>query len=228
MNRVIYPVVLLKTRDQVEKFMDTNTEWVENTPFYRQRFVGFGDYFRQFRKVTRVIAFISSKSDFEDEQKLLSEAGVELALREDLRIAKITNPNIVKEYKKLYNFKWFSEVSSNSIVMFKKDRNKSENIVKFYDLNTETNIPKNWISENSIENLEELSGSTFKIITLLRRSIFIAFLNRTHSEYGEESLQLYNILEKIGGNYPGFAFTYTEEDRYRENKNSKHKIRLYF
>lgn len=220
MNRVIYPVVLLKTRDQVEKFMDTSKDWVEETPFYKHKYIGFGEYFGQFRKVTRVIAFISSKKDLEDEQKLLSEAGAELALREDLRIAKITNPAIVKEYKKLHNFEWFSEVSSSSVVMFKKDRNKPTNTIKYYDLNTERIIPKNWISENSIENLEELSGSTFKIITQLKRSIFIAFINRTHVDYGEESLQLYKILEKIGGNFPGFAFTYTEEDRYRENKNS--------
>lgn len=33
-NRILYPVVVLKTIEDVEKFASVNEEWVENTPFY--------------------------------------------------------------------------------------------------------------------------------------------------------------------------------------------------
>lgn len=219
-NRVLHPVVLLKTRDEIERFLDTSREWTESTPFYSKKYSGFGEFFSQFRKITRVIAFVSSPQDFADELKQLSAAGRELSTREDLRIAKVVNPKIVRDYKKMHGNSWFSEVSSNSIVMVKKDQHR-EKIVKFYDLNTETLPLTDWISKNSIEGLEELSGSAFKVISHLKRSIFIAFVNRTHPEYGPESVQFVKILEEIGGQYPGFVFTFTEEDRYRENKKGK-------
>ena len=33
-NRVLYPVALLKTKEDVEKFADTEAMWPENTPFF--------------------------------------------------------------------------------------------------------------------------------------------------------------------------------------------------
>ena len=216
----MYPVVLLKTKEDIESFIDTSKEWIEDTPFYKKNYTGFGELFSYFRKTTRVVAFVHDKEDFKDEFKQLHKAAFELASRDDLRIAKVTNPKLVKEYKKQYNLKWFSNLSSNSMVMFKKDRIR-DLIVKYYDLSTETQLFYDWINLNSLESLEELSGTAFKIISDLKKPLFIAFINREHPEYGPESVELYHILQEVAERYPQFIFTFTEEDRYRETKKGK-------
>lgn len=217
-NRRLYPVALLKTEEEIERFIDTNTEWVENTPFYNQSYQPFGEFFPQFRKVTRVIAFLNDKNDFKEEMKHLNKAAMDLADREDLRIAKVTNPALVKKYKEKYDLKWFSQFSSNSLVMLKKDANRPEFITKYYDLNIETTQFIDWISQQSLEPLEELSAAAFKIIGFIKKPMFMVYLNRTHPVYGPESVELYNILSEIAEDYPQFTFTFTEEDRYRASK----------
>lgn len=221
-NRHLYPVVLLKNEEDVENFVNTGRDWVENTPFYQDKYLGFDEYFSQFRKVTRVIAFVKDKSDFRDELKQLEDAALKLANREDLRIAKVTNPSLVSDYKSRYNLEWFHDTSTNSMVIFKKDFNRSNKIIKFFDLNSETEVFTDWITANSIEPLEELSGSAFKIISYQKKPMFIAYLNRNHSEYGSESNELYHTLEKLAPKFPQYTFTFTEEDRYRETKKGKY------
>lgn len=217
-NRKLFPVVLLKTQEDIENFINMEKEWKENTPFYREKYYEFGEYFPQFRKVTRVIAFVKNKNDFKDEMKQLSRAAFHLSDREDLRVAKVTNPDLVTEYKKMYDLEWFSEISSNSIVMLKKDYQRSDLITYSYDLNIETMMMEDWINEKSLEPLEEVSGFAFKIISQLKKPMFMAFINRDHPEYGKESVELFHILEDIAKDYPGYIFTYTEDDRYRETK----------
>ena len=220
-NRKLYPVVLLKTKEDIDNFVNTEKEWNENTPFYKSKYFPFGEYFEQFRKVTRVVAFVKDKADFKEELKQLEKTAYDLSSREDLRVAKVTNSKIVADYKKKYNLEWFSSVSSNSLVMFKHDHNRSEVPPKFYDLNTDTQLFNEWISDNSIQALEEVSGFSFKIISHIKKPMFMAFIDRKHPEYAEESLQLYHILEEIAPNYPQYIFTYTEEDRYRATKKGK-------
>ncbi|CAI2361603.1 unnamed protein product [Moneuplotes crassus] len=217
-NRKLYPVVLLKTEDEINSFINPEKEWFENTPFYQEDYIGFAEYFPKFRKITRVIAFINDKRDFADEIKQLKDTALLFSGREDLRVAKVTDKKLVTKYKKMYNLEWFSEVSSNSIVMIKKDHDRSSPIIKYYDLNTQTELFTEWINQNSLEPLEEISGFSFKIISHLKKPMFMAFVNRNHKEYGKESVQLLKILEEIAPKYPQYIFTFTEEDRYRDTK----------
>jgi len=62
LNKILYPVVVLKTIEDVEKFADVESEWMENTPFYKEyRPIGLLT-----QKVTRVIAF-ANKKEFKEE-----------------------------------------------------------------------------------------------------------------------------------------------------------------
>lgn len=221
-NRHIYPIVLLKTEEAIDRFVNTDLEWKEDTPFYSREYLGYGQYFPMFRKVTRVIAFINHKNDFKDEINQLNEAAMTLADRDDLRIAKVTNPKLVKKYKEKYANEWFPKFSSNALIMFKKESIIKDQIIHNYDLLTQTENFVTWISEKSLEPLEELSGITFRIVPLLKKPMFLAFINRTHPEYGAESVQLHNTLRELAKDFPQFIFTYTEEDRFRANKESKY------
>ena len=75
LNRHLFPVVLLKTFEDVEKFRDVTKDWTENTPFYRNGTKSFNPGFDTMSKVTRVIAFVSDKSEYKDELENLNKQG---------------------------------------------------------------------------------------------------------------------------------------------------------
>lgn len=88
---------------------------MENTPFYREyRPIGILT-----QKVTRVIAF-ANKKEFKEELQKLEEDAQGLVLREDLRVARITDAKVIKHFKQKYNNVWFDKLSSNSIVLLRR------------------------------------------------------------------------------------------------------------
>lgn len=56
--------MLLKTEADIEKFIDTNTEWREDTPFYKTKYYELGGIFGMMKKITRVIAFVADKCNY--------------------------------------------------------------------------------------------------------------------------------------------------------------------
>ena len=75
MNRHLFPVVLLKTYEDIEKFIDVNQDWIENTPLYKNGSQSFNPGFSTIAKITRVVAFISDKSEYKDELENLNKQG---------------------------------------------------------------------------------------------------------------------------------------------------------
>ena len=141
-----------------------------------------------------------------------------MAQRDDLRIGKVFKKDLIRYYKKTMQTQWFDEFSSNSIVLFKKMRNQEEPKSLFYDLSTETKSVYDWINDSSMEPLEELSGGSYKIGDLIKKPMFLAFMNREHPEYGKASIELYNTLTKIAPLYPQFIFMFTEETNNESKK----------
>ena len=68
-------------------------------------------------KHTRVIAFFHDKNEYKNEFKLFTAAAQKLVKRDDLRIAYVTDKNLVKSFKQQYGPKFFDEFSLNSIVL---------------------------------------------------------------------------------------------------------------
>lgn len=119
-NRVLNPVVYLKSAADIERFLDIKTEFEEDNEFYKSRFEGIGDYYARMSRHTRVIGFFSDKAEYKNEYRLLQEAAQKLAgRRDDLRVAIVTNKTLVSLYKAKYGPKWFDEHSQNTIVLAK-------------------------------------------------------------------------------------------------------------
>lgn len=66
------------------------------------------------------MALAPDRSEYKDEFKRLETDSRKLSIRNDMRVAKLTDSNLVRALKKKYNFKWFSELSSSSLVMFRR------------------------------------------------------------------------------------------------------------
>jgi len=121
-NRVINPIVFLKTEQEIDAFLDTDKEYDEKNEFYKNKFEGIGDYYTKMGKRVRVIGFFSDKSEYKNEIRLLTEAAQALAgKRDDLRVGLVTNATLVRKYKERYGPKMFDEFSLNSIVLAKEN-----------------------------------------------------------------------------------------------------------
>ena len=218
LNRNFYPVVILKSRDDVEAFIDPTEEWLEDTPFFLNGTISNYEMAKYYPKQTRIVAFILDKNEYKDELQKLSNAARFLSMREDLRVARITNPKIVKEYKSKYRTKWFSDVSSNSIVSFVRNKNQDKVITHFYDLSMENEDLGVWINNVSIEPVEELFAPSIKITTLRNKPMFTAYVNRTHPKYGKDSKELLQKLNEIAKDYTQYQFTFTEDEMWKKKK----------
>lgn len=137
---------------------------------------------------------------YKEELSLLKDHALAQAKRDDLRIAKITDPKIVKKYKKQYNREWFGEFSSNSIVLFKKKTATDDN-VRFYDLASDTSDIGIWLIQQSLDPVDELVGTSFKIMAMLNKPMLVAYINREDPRYVEESLSLLKTLNEFALKY---------------------------
>ncbi len=93
---------------------------MEETPFYSLGYKSIGPIFPRLEKSTRVVAFTTDKGEYREELMKLTSDARELAYRHDLRVAKVTDPELVREYKEEQGLKWFSEFSTSSVVHFRK------------------------------------------------------------------------------------------------------------
>jgi len=148
----------------------------------------------------------------------LKDIALQLAVRDDLRIGKVSKRDLVKKYKLKMDSEWFDEFSSSSVVLIKKQRDTNKPKSIFYDLSSETSSVYDWINDESLEPLEELSGGSYKIGDLIKKPMFLAFINRKNPEYAEKSNDLYNNLSKIAPLYPQFIFMFTEDSKNEAKK----------
>jgi hypothetical protein len=210
LNRHLYPVVVLKSIQDIESFRNTHQEWIENTPFYNGVYKRLDDIFPKMDKITRVIAFISDKSEHKSDLKYLQASAKHLAYRDDLRVGKIIDPSIVKHYKHKMGEKWFDKDSLNSIVVFTKDKS-DQDMLNYYSLAMDDLDMKFWINAASLGFIDKITELSLQIMEPMYMPIFIAFINKTHPNYGYDSILMMETLARVILNYPQFLFGYWDD-----------------
>lgn len=141
-SRVLYPTLQLNTTQQVYDFLNTDKEGVDWSGFY-----GYGERYMKVgrkkmpKRLTRAVAFVSSKEDYESEAKQITAAAQANAGREDLRVAFVFNTSAIKQIKAAHK-NWFSEFSSSSLIL----QRKKGDVVKF-DLSSEATDFNVWLIE---------------------------------------------------------------------------------
>lgn len=67
---MLYPVVNLKSEEEVMKFLDSEKEYDEGgSKFYKNKYEPIGDYYPLMGKHVRVIGFFSDKKEYSNEYK---------------------------------------------------------------------------------------------------------------------------------------------------------------
>ena len=167
----------------------------------------------------RVVVFISQQKDFEEEINKLYNSALGLNSRLELRIAKVVKPDIVMNFKKKMGDIFFKNNTSNAIVLLKHNKS-SKSDIKIYasDISSKSINYFNWINERSLEPIEEMNTFTFKIINMIRRPFFIAFLSNVTNAASFKSDTLLSSLTKITSEDPSLQVLYTYNDFYKSKK----------
>ena len=212
--------MILKTHEQITRFINPNEEWVEDTPFYKKGYLSTNATFQRLHKVTRVVAFISDKEDYADELKELVGHSLNLGFRDDLRIAKVIDRRLVKRYKEEYQHLWFQEFSSSSVVLFRKNEtfllgNLNHPLVSYYDLATRTDDVSIWMNKASVNSVENLNEESYEIVTSMSTSFIILFIDPYNPYSGEDSYISLENLKKVQKLYPRLQFFYCDSERFR-------------
>lgn len=145
-NRVLNPSILLKSEADIDRFLDSDNEYVEQNEFYKNKYEEIGDYYKRMGKRVRVIAFFHDKKEYSNEYKLFHKAAQVLAKRDDLRIGYVTNQTLIKHYKEKFGVKWFDNYSHNTIIL---EREKDNYF--FYDLEKDSEDIEYWINKMSLK-----------------------------------------------------------------------------
>jgi hypothetical protein len=120
-NKLINPVLTLKTEEEVEAFLNLDQEVREQTKFLETNPLPLGDIYLKRRTKTRVLALVFDPEDFTDEISTLKQASRNSAKRDELRVALVTDKKIVKKYKANYGTLWFPEGAYSALVIKRYD-----------------------------------------------------------------------------------------------------------
>jgi len=179
MNRLLHPVLHLQTEEEVVAFMeqsDTIFPGEYETKFFKKskdQIPSISDQYALMRVKTRVLVFFYNVDEYKPELKQLKNAARYLAARANLRVAYCDNKFLIKKMKQRYAALWFTKVALSSAVIKRYD-GRYEN----FDITSGDTINfGQWISKNSLKQVEELTPETNLIIEQLRQPVFIAFVD---------------------------------------------------
>jgi len=180
-NRMLNPLVNLKSEEEVEAFLDNDRFWQGDyqTPFFKghldlvQR---VEEHYETLRVKTRVICFLWDKKEYKAEFNELRQDALYLATRDNLRIGYVDNQKLIKKMKHKYSVKMFSPIAMSSLVLKRYDGE-----IVNYDLTSSEHVFAHiWINKNSLKEVDELTTEAYKIYDLLRQAMFLTFVDFYH------------------------------------------------
>ena len=124
-NRLIHPLVQLKTQEAIEEFLDVNKEHPEKTRFMMPTGIQLrselylGNVYKNHTYKTRVIVCIYNEGDYDEEVESVREVARKSADFLGLCIGLVTDPRLVKKLKK--ETSWFGDASLNTMILKRYD-----------------------------------------------------------------------------------------------------------
>mgnify|MGYP006893274618 CR=1 FL=1 len=124
-NKLLHPVLILKTESDMDKFMNNTLAPVENTKFFKKytasgevRYLLTDSEMSSWKYKTRALTLMFEKNDYDEELNAIKMAGRYLANRLDLRIALMADKKVIKKLKR--DSSWFENSSSFTSLVLKR------------------------------------------------------------------------------------------------------------
>lgn len=124
---------------------------------------------------TRVICFFYDAGEYEDEINDLEAAARKLSYRNNLRVAMVTEPKVIKYIKRNgQTAHLFPDLGFTTCSLLRYDGH-----VEIIDISSNTNKVNfySWINEHQKKKVDELNSETLTITTQMRKSLFLAFVD---------------------------------------------------
>lgn len=156
------PLVELKYEDHIFDFLDTNEKGIYSDDYkggILQKDVimkNFNGYVQSIGYMTRVVAMFYNQDEYEDEINALTKVAERLAVRMNLRIAIVTDKELINKIKKKYP-NYFEELSKSAMVLRRYDGE----IFKLNLSSTPTSHYNWFINKNSKKPIDLMNHGAF-------------------------------------------------------------------
>lgn len=121
-NKLVHPFLQLDSEEAVDRFLNLAKEPEETTALLKKYPPYLGRYYDDKQLKTRALLLIFNKDDYDQEIDFLKEAARNSARRESLRFGIVSDPSIVRLYKKKYGEHWFGDsVQFNGFIVKRYD-----------------------------------------------------------------------------------------------------------
>ena len=120
---------------------------------------------KETRIKTHVVCFLYDKGEYKEELQNLRREAKHLATRDNLRIALVDNPKLVRKMKiGKYGNKLFAHVSMSSM-----DLRRYDGALKVLDITGGDTVQFSpWINKQSLKEVEELDNESYRVQELAR------------------------------------------------------------
>lgn len=195
-NNIINPVIQLESIEEVEKFLETDKQLEEKSEFLNDYKLQIPEEFDNHYRI-RTVGFFSEVEEYSAEFTQFHDYVDKVAYRPDSRFAVVTNPEIVRHFKSLYDGIWFNSHSLNSIVMKRNEK------VMYLDLSLLNEMLEVFMVYNSIPFLDELSMNNNEIVQNIVTPIALFFIDTSYivTNYHSIIKFLINLSKRYLGKY---------------------------
>jgi thioredoxin-related protein len=169
-NNILNPVVELHSVEDVEKFMDTKTNFAEKNDFLGDTVLNIPEETDHHLRI-RLVGFFSDLEDYSAEYSQYLSLAEKISNRPDLRMGIVTDKEIVRHFKQIYEGVWFNSHSWNSIVLKRIDK------YYFLDLSLLNEQIEVFVVYNSIPFIDELSNNNNFITNKIATPIALFFID---------------------------------------------------
>ena len=210
-NRIEYPYIELGTIKEVEEFFDTSKEYPnEKNDFIKDRPV------EQYPAMTlnkrnRMIGFFADPEEYSAEYSSFITNAEKISYRNDLRIAIVTNRDVIRHFKNLYESVWFNSHSWNSIVVKRIDK------YMFLDLSIMNEHLDTFTLYNTISYVDELSVHNSQLTAKISTPIAMFFIDSSFILLNYHSQLLF--LEHLSSDFIGkYVFMFIDGNTKTQSK----------
>lgn len=157
--------------------------------------------------ITRVLVFFYGSDEYRDEMEDLKIGARFSSTRENLRVAYVTDENLIKKMKRKYSGDWFEKIGYSVAVLKRYDGKYIK-----YDITGGDKIKfVDWINKNTMKPVEEWSTDVSRMYEMLRQPVLLLFTSYETSEKEQQSNRAIKVFEKTSIKYAHvIGFVHTE------------------
>lgn len=194
-NNIFHPVITLTSVKQVEEFFDMDKPLKEpDNDFLAGQAIEIEELYEYAYK-NRLIGFFSDKDEYSAEYDDFFKHAQKISYRSDLRLAVVTDKEIIRHFKQIYEGTWFNSHSWNSVVL------KRDEKFMFLDLSLMNEHLEIFLIYNTISYVDELCSNNTKLTSQISTPVMLFFIDTTFIM--DNFYTMFRFMEYLSKEYIG-------------------------